>query len=52
MACDNISDIITTTDYGFNFSSIVNRENIYGVQCHPEKSHHYGIKILENFAKI
>ncbi|MCL6260017.1 imidazole glycerol phosphate synthase subunit HisH [Aquiflexum sp. TKW24L] len=52
MACDNVSDIIATSEYGSTFSCIVNHENIYGIQCHPEKSHGFGIKFLDNFAKL
>lgn len=52
MACDKASDVIATSEYGTTFSCIVNHENIYGIQCHPEKSHGFGIKFLDNFAKL
>ena len=42
-------DMIGSTNYGSKFPSIVNRENIYGVQFHPEKSQKYGQKIILNF---
>lgn len=45
-------DIISTTDYGNTFASAVNKENIFGIQFHPEKSHSNGIQLLNNFAKI
>jgi glutamine amidotransferase len=38
--------------YGYEFSAAVQKENIYGLQPHPEKSHDNGLKILENFAKL
>ena len=50
--CNNIEDTIATTDYGIEFSCAVNKNNIYGVQFHPEKSHQYGIQLLNNFAKL
>jgi glutamine amidotransferase len=42
-------DITTLTDYGIDFASAVQRENISGVQFHPEKSQQIGLKILANF---
>ena len=50
--CDNNSDILTKTDYGLKFDSSFERENIFGVQFHPEKSHSYGINLFKNFVKI
>ena len=50
--CKNPSDIIATSIYGTEFTCIVNHENIFGVQCHPEKSHHFGIQLLKNFATL
>jgi glutamine amidotransferase len=46
---ENPGDVAATTDYGIDFCSIVQRENIYGVQFHPEKSHKVGIQVLKNF---
>ncbi|MCB0751567.1 MAG: imidazole glycerol phosphate synthase subunit HisH [Ignavibacteriae bacterium] len=50
--CNNSSDSISQTNYGSYFTSAVNKENIYGVQFHPEKSHHNGIQVLKNFAEL
>ncbi len=44
--------ILGKTYYDGAFPSIVNKEKIYGIQCHPEKSHHWGISLLKNFSKI
>ena len=43
---------IGKTFYGYEFVSAVKRENIYGFQPHPEKSHNNGLKIIENFVKM
>lgn len=48
----NNSNIIGETDYGLRFASAVKRNNIFGVQFHPEKSHRYGEQVLKNFSKI
>lgn len=43
---------IGETLYGVNFASVVNKENFYGVQFHPEKSGEIGLKLLDNFCKL
>jgi len=43
---------IGKTFYGYEFTSAVQNENIYGIQPHPEKSHKNGLKIVDNFAKL
>jgi glutamine amidotransferase len=50
--CDNSEDSIATAQYGLEFTCSVNHENIYGIQCHPEKSHSSGIQVLRNFAQL
>lgn len=50
--CNNLEDIIATSEYGMEFTCAVKHENIYGVQFHPEKSHHYGVQLLKNFSNL
>ncbi len=45
-------DLLATTTYGCPFASAVEKENIAGVQFHPEKSHKFGMKLLKNFAEL
>jgi glutamine amidotransferase len=48
--CDDSADSLAVTDYGVTFSSAVGRGNIFGVQFHPEKSHRFGMALLDRFA--
>ena len=43
---------ILKTEYGVEFDSAIQKDNIFGVQFHPEKSHKFGMKLFENFARI
>jgi glutamine amidotransferase len=47
--CDDPADVAGWTTYGYRFASVVQHENIGGIQFHPEKSHRYGLKVFENF---
>lgn len=49
--CDDSSNILMTCDYGYTFTAAVVKNNIYGVQFHPEKSHDFGMKLLKNFVE-
>lgn len=50
--CNNANDILATSEYGDSFTCAVHRNNVFGIQFHPEKSHHYGEILLHNFAKL
>ncbi|MFW0737284.1 imidazole glycerol phosphate synthase subunit HisH [Flavobacterium sp. T12S277] len=50
--CNNKNDVLATSDYGGEFACAAHHENVYGIQFHPEKSHHYGETLLHNFAKL
>ena len=47
--CNNRKDVLADTFYGYRFDSVIGRDNIVATQFHPEKSHKYGMKLLENF---
>lgn len=45
-------EVTAVANYGYEFACAFQKENIYGAQFHPEKSHKFGMKVLENFSKI
>lgn len=49
---DEPEDVLTTTDYGESFCSIVQHKNIRGIQAHPEKSQRCGAQLLKNFLQL
>jgi len=51
MECKNEDDILATTHYGYPFVSVVHRDNIFGTQFHPEKSHRRGIGLIVEFLR-
>jgi len=50
--CLDKKNIIASTQYGINFPSIIGKENIYGVQFHPEKSSEQGLGLIKNFLSL
>jgi imidazole glycerol-phosphate synthase subunit HisH len=50
--CNKPEDTLAVANYGGRFACAANHNNIYGVQFHPEKSHQYGIQLLNNFANL
>lgn len=50
--CAQPEDVAAVTAYGDRFASAVSCRNIHGVQFHPEKSHHFGTRLLRNFAEL
>lgn len=52
VTCNDPHDTIGTATYGFEFACAVNHDNVYGVQFHPEKSHRYGMALLEGFVGL
>lgn len=49
---DRDEDVMSTSHYGNDFVSAINKDNIYATQFHPEKSHSNGILLLKNFAQL
>jgi len=52
MRCNVQEDVLSTTEYEYEFTSAIQKGNIYGTQFHPEKSHDWGEQLLANFAKL
>lgn len=50
--CHDPKNEIASTSYGLSFSSVIQSQNIFGIQCHPEKSHHNGVQLLKNFGEL
>jgi len=51
-APDHPTHVVATTDYGIDYASVVRRGNVWGIQCHPEKSQAVGLRILRNFVRF
>lgn len=51
LQCNDSDNVLATTNYGYDFPSVVVRDNLLGAQFHPEKSHKYGMRFLKNFAE-
>jgi glutamine amidotransferase len=50
--CQRDEDRLAVADYGGDFACAARAGNIHGVQFHPEKSHHFGARLLQNFAEM
>jgi glutamine amidotransferase len=50
--CENKEDLVATTFHGSDVTAAVQKNNIYGAQFHPEKSHRFGMDILRNYLKV
>lgn len=52
MFCNDPNDVLAYATHGGEFVAMVQHENVYGVQFHPEKSHRFGMALLNNFAEM
>ena len=50
--CQYSKNSIASAEYGYEYTVAIHKDNIYGVQFHPEKSHKYGMQLLKNFSDI
>jgi glutamine amidotransferase len=50
--CKDQTDVLTTTEYGYPFTSAYSRKNVFGVQFHPEKSHSFGMTLIKRFLEL
>ncbi|MEI9852619.1 MAG: imidazole glycerol phosphate synthase subunit HisH [Sphingomonas sp.] len=50
--CADEADVLGRTDHGGPFVSAVRRGDVWGIQCHPEKSHRYGLTFIRNFVAV
>jgi len=50
--CAHEEDILAKTEYGYSFTAAFRRNNIYGVQFHPEKSHRFGMALIKRFLEL
>ena len=51
VSCKNEDNAILKTLYGIEFTSALQKDNIFGVQFHPEKSHKFGLQLIKNFVE-
>lgn len=50
--CSDAADVLCSTRYGITFTAMFEHKNIIGAQCHPEKSHKFGMQLLKNFVEM
>jgi glutamine amidotransferase len=51
LKANNENDILATANYGYEFTVALKKDNIIGLQFHPEKSHKFGMQVLKNFVE-
>jgi glutamine amidotransferase len=52
VVCAHETDVLATARYGIEFTAMIRRDNVYGAQFHPEKSHRFGMRLLQNFVEL
>jgi len=51
VCCCDPTNVLATTQYGLEFTSALMKDNIVGTQFHPEKSHRYGMELMQHFVQ-
>ena len=51
VCCNDAENILATAKYGYEFTAVLQKENIFGTQFHPERSHKNGVKLIKNFVE-
>lgn len=52
VVCNDEADVLASCHYGINFTCAVGKNNVFGTQFHPEKSHRFGLQLLRNFTEM
>lgn len=52
VVCDYAHDVLATTHYGVEITASINRNRLFGTQFHPEKSHRFGMELIQRFLKV
>ncbi|QDC47523.1 imidazole glycerol phosphate synthase subunit HisH [Candidatus Methylopumilus universalis] len=52
VACNNSNDKLAVTEYGLEFTSMIQRDNLIGVQFHPEKSQDFGLRLIKSYLEL
>jgi imidazole glycerol-phosphate synthase subunit HisH len=50
--CDDAVDVVATTTHGLDLTAAIGRDHLYGTQFHPEKSHRFGMALIQNFLEL
>ena len=52
VVCNETQDVLAMTHHGYAVTAAISRDNMYGVQFHPEKSHHFGMMLMKKFVEL